>query len=211
MAIDQTGQVTTTGMMNNPNANLQVPDMSTLVEPQQVDQDVAGLKYTPKGVTIDEAIATFKKIFNRDPVDLKEVEEFYKNRSLSERPTESEEQGIVKRLQNLTADDMTVLDPILSPSVKTVLAKIIPEIAPMLEGVGTNEETVPIKASVFTSLPQDIQSFIIESSTNEMDTNNVPLDTSSNVQGMMTPQEPEIPQTADEGMNYDQIDGVELS
>ena len=211
MAIDQTGQVTTTGMMNNPNANLQVPDMSTLVEPQQVDQDVAGLKYTPKGVTIDEAIATFKKIFNRDPVDLKEVEEFYKNRSLSERPTESEEQGIVKRLQNLTADDMTVLDPILSPSVKTVLTKIIPEIAPMLEGVGTNEETVPIKASVFTSLPQDIQSFIIESSTNEMDTNNVPLDTSSNVQGMMTPQEPEIPQTADEGMNYDQIDGVELA
>ena len=35
MAIDRTGQVTTTGMMNNPNANLQVPDMSTLVEPQQ--------------------------------------------------------------------------------------------------------------------------------------------------------------------------------
>ena len=121
------------------------------------------------------------------------------------------EVGIVERLQNLTADDMIVLDPILSPSVKTVLTKIIPEIAPMLEGVGTNEETVPIKASVFTSLPQDIQSFIIESSTNEMDTNNVPLDTSSNVQGMMTPQEPEIPQTADEGMNYDQIDGVELS
>ena len=211
MAIDQTGQVTTTGMMNNPNANLQVPDMSTLVEPQQVDQDVAGLKYTPKGVTIDEAIATFKKIFNRDPVDLKEVEEFYKNRSLSERPTESEEQGIVKRLQNLTADDMTVLDPILSPSVKTVLAKIIPEIAPMLEGVGTNEETVPIKASVFTSLPQDIQSFIIESSTNEMDTNNVPLDTTSATAGMMSPQEPEVPQNADDGMNYDQIDGIDLA
>ena len=35
MAIDQTGQITTTGMMNNPNANLQVPDMSNLVEPKQ--------------------------------------------------------------------------------------------------------------------------------------------------------------------------------
>ena len=174
MAIDQTGQITTTGMMNNPNANLQVPDMSNLIEPKQ-------------NVEAPTQMAA-------QPVD-----------------NTPRELGIIKRLQNLTADDMIVLDPILSPSVKTVLAKIIPEIAPMLEGVGTNEETVPIKASVFTSLPQDIQSFIIESSTNEMGTNNVPLDTSSNVQGMMTPQEPEIPQTADEGMNYDQIDGVELA
>ena len=106
---------------------------------------------------------------------------------------------------------MIVLDPILSPSVKTVLTKIIPEIGPMLEGVGTDEETVPIKASVFTSLPQDIQSFIIESSTNEMDTNNVPLDTTSATAGMMSPQEPEVPQNADDGMNYDQIDGIDLA
>ena len=174
MAIDQTGQVTTTGMMNNPNANLQVPDMSTLVEPQQNTEAPAQMATQPVDNT-------------------------------------PREEGLLERLQTLTADDMIVLDPILSPSVKTVLTKIIPEIAPMLEGVGTNEETVPIKASVFTSLPQDIQSFIIESSTNEMDTNNVPLDTSSNVQGMMTQQKPELPETADEGMNYDQIDGVELS
>ena len=174
MAIDQTGKVTTTGMMNNPNANLQVPDMSTLVEPQQ-------------NVEAPTQMAA-------QPVD-----------------NTPREEGLIERLQTLTADDMIVLDPILSPSVKTVLTKIIPEIAPMLEGVGTNEETVPIKASVFTSLPQDIQSFIIESSTNEMDTNNVPLDTTSATAGMMTPQEPEIPQTADEGMNYDQIDGVELA
>ena len=174
MAIDQTGQVTTTGMMNNPNANLQVPDMSTLVEPQQ-------------NVEAPTQMAA-------QPVD-----------------NTPREEGLLERLQTLTADDMIVLDPILSPSVKTVLTKIIPELGPMLEGVGTNEETVPIKASVFTSLPQDIQSFIIESSTNEMDTNNVPLDTSSNVQGMMTPQEPELPQAADEGVDYDQIDGVELA
>ena len=31
MAIDQRGQVTTTGMMNNPTTNAQVPDMSNLV------------------------------------------------------------------------------------------------------------------------------------------------------------------------------------
>ncbi len=169
MAINQTGQVTTTGMMNNPNANLQVPDMSTLVEPQQNVEAPAQMATQPADNT-------------------------------------PREEGLLERLQTLTADDMIVLDPILSPSVKTVLTKIIPEIAPMLEGVGTNEETVPIKASVFTSLPQDIQSFIIESSTNEMDTNNVPLDTSSNVEGMMTQKESTIPQTVEGDIDYSQID-----
>ena len=170
MAINPQGQVTTTGMMNNPTTNLQVPDMSNLIKPEKkVEKPTQSVDNTPR------------------------------------------ELGIVERLQNLTADDMIVLDPILSPSVKTVLAKIIPEIAPMLEGVGTDEETVPIKASVFTSLPQDIQSFIIESSTNEMDTNNVPLDTASATTGMMSPQEPQLPETADDGINYDQIDGIDLA
>ena len=165
MAINPQGQVTTTGMMNNPTTNVQAPDMSNLAPPQQnVKAPTQPVDNTPREV------------------------------------------GIVERLQNLTADDMIVLEPILSPSVKTVLAKIIPEIGPMLEGVGTDEETVPIKASVFTSLPQDIQSFIIESSTNEMDTNNVPLDTTSNETGMMARKEPEISQTSEEDMDYSQID-----
>ena len=165
MAINPQGQVTTTGMMNNPTTDLQVPDMSNLIQPE-------------------------KKVENpTQPVD-----------------NTPRELGIVERLQNLTADDMIVLDPILSPSVKTVLAKIIPEIAPMLEGVGTDEETVPIKASVFTSLPEDIQNFIIQSSTDQMDTNNVPLDTSSDVTGMMAQQESTIPQTSEGDMDYSQID-----
>jgi hypothetical protein len=169
MAINPQGQVTTTGMMNNPTTNVQAPDMSNLAPPQQNVKEPTQMAAQPVDNTPREV-------------------------------------GIVERLQNLTADDMIVLNPILSPSVKTVLAKIIPEIGPMLEGVGTDEETVPIKASVFTSLPQDIQSFIIESSTNEMDTNNVPLDTTSNETGMMARQEPEIPQTSEGDMDYSQID-----
>ena len=169
MAINPQGQVTTTGMMNNPTTNVQAPDMSNLAPPQQNVKEPTQMAAQPVDNTPREV-------------------------------------GIVERLQNLTADDMIVLNPILSPSVKTVLAKIIPEIGPMLEGVGTDEETVPIKASVFTSLPQDIQSFIIESSTNEMDTNNVPLDTTSNETGMMARKEPEISQTSEEDMDYSQID-----
>ena len=165
MAINPQGQVTTTGMMNNPTTNAQVPDMSNLIQPE-------------------------KKVENpTQPVD-----------------NTPRELGIVERLQNLTADDMIVLNPILSPSVKSVLSKIIPEISPMLEGVGTDEETVPIKASVFTSLPEDIQNFIIQSSTDQMDTNNVPLDTSSDATGMMAQQESTIPQTAEGDMDYSQID-----
>ena len=165
MAINPQGQVTTTGMMNNPTTNAQVPDMSNLIQPE-------------------------KKVENpTQPVD-----------------NTPRELGIVERLQNLTADDMIVLNPILSPSVKSVLSKIIPEISPMLEGVGTDEETVPIKASVFTSLPEDIQNFIIQSSTDQMDTNNVPLDTPSDKVGMMASQEPTIPQTSEGDMDYSQID-----
>ena len=169
MAINPQGQVTTTGMMNNPTTNVQAPDMSNLAPPQQNVKEPTQMAAQPVDNTPREV-------------------------------------GIVERLQNLTADDMIVLNPILSPSVKTVLAKIIPEIGPMLEGVGTDEETVPIKASVFTSLPQDIQSFIIESSTNEMGTNNVPLDTSPDTSGMMARQESEIPQTSEGDMDYSQID-----
>ena len=72
--------------MNNPNANLQVPDMSNLVEPKQ-------------NVEAPTRMAA-------QPVD-----------------NTPREEGLLERLQTLTADDMIVLDPILSPSVKTVLTK----------------------------------------------------------------------------------------
>ena len=111
--------------------------------------------------------------------------------------------------KQITAEDMTVLAPVLSPSVKSVLTKIVPGIKPLLEGIGINEETVPVKVSTFASLPEDIQDFIIESSTDRMDTNNVPLDTPSDTQGIMSQQEPELPETPEAGMDYDQIDGID--
>ena len=173
MAIDQRGQVTTTGMMNKSGMDLQIPNMSNLTPPkQQVKQPVQKVK---------------------QPVD-----------------NTPREAGIVESIQrNVTAEDMTVLAPVLSPSVKNVLVKILPDIAPLMEGIGPNEETVPIKVSTFASLPGDIQDFIIQSSTNEMDTNNVPLDTPPDATGMMARKESELPETPEEGIDYDQIDGIE--
>ena len=109
--------------------------------------------------------------------------------------------------KQITAEDMTVLAPVLSPSVKSVLTKIIPEISPLLEGIGTNEETVPVKVSTFTSLPEDIQNFIIESSTQPMDTNNVPLDTAPQSSGMMARSQDDssdIPQDDSVGVDINQ-------
>ena len=173
MAIDQRGQVTTTGMMNKSGMDLQIPNMSNLTPPkQQVKQPVQKVK---------------------QPVD-----------------NTPREAGIVESIQrNVTAEDMTVLAPVLSPSVKNVLVKILPDIAPLMEGIGPNEETVPVKVSTFASLPGDIQDFIIQSSTNEMDTNNVPLDTPPDATGMMARKESELPETPEEGIDYDQIDGIE--
>ena len=70
MAINPQGQVTTTGMMNNPTTDLQVPDMSNLIQPEKkVEKPTQPVDNTPR------------------------------------------ELGIVERLQNLTADDMIVLNP----------------------------------------------------------------------------------------------------
>ena len=164
MAIDYTGQVTTTGMMNkSPGANTQVPNMSNLVPPKEPTQSVG-------------------------------------------QPIEQPTSNAVGQNQ-ITAEDMTVLAPVLSPSVKSVLAKIIPEITPLLEGIGIDEETVPVKVSTFASLPGDIQDFIIQSSTQQMDTNNVPLDTAPQASGMMAKSQDDssnIPQDDSAGVDINQ-------
>jgi hypothetical protein len=168
MAIDYTGQVTTTGMMNqSAGTNTQVPDMTNLASSEQPTQ----------------------------PPQLKQP-------IRSEPPVET-----TARPNQITAEDMTILAPVLSPSVKSVLTKIIPEISPLLEGIGTDEETVPVKVSTFTSLPEDIQNFIIESSTQQMDTNNVPLDTAPQSSGMMAKSQDDssdIPQDDSAGVDLNQ-------
>jgi hypothetical protein len=172
MAINQRGNVTTTGMMNKPVENLQVPDMSNLASSQQ-------------------------------PVEKKQL---VKAEQPVQQIKDPNEINVGERLRNITAEDMTVLEPVLSPSVKRVLAKIMPEITSLLEGVGSNEETIPVKFSVMDSLPTEIQNYILESNNPQtMDNNNVPLDT--NVQsGMMAKQPSSMIDTTESDINYESID-----
>ena len=183
MAIDQRGQVTTTGILNKPNMNVQAPNMSSLVPPPQKEVRQPHQEVKQPAQVAQQPVSNIPK-----------------------------ESGIIENIQNnITAEDMTVLAPVLSPSVKSVLVKIVPEITPLMEGIGPDEETVPVKVSTFTSLPGDIQDFIIQSSTeDQMDTNNVPLDTPPDTPGMMARQEPEIPGTPEEGIDYDQIDNPDI-
>ena len=50
---------------------------------------IAGLPGIPKGLTVDDAIKTFKMSLDRDPKNLKEVIDFFKNRKLSKLPNSS--------------------------------------------------------------------------------------------------------------------------
>ena len=192
MAIDSRGQITTTGILNKPNTNVQAPNMSNLTQTQ--------VKQSAQVPQVKQSAQVPQPVARKVPQPI--------TREIPQRSVENlNKDNTVERLQTLTAEDMTILVPVLSPSVKSVLAKIIPEITPLLEGIGTNEETVPVKVSTFASLPGDIQDFIIQSTTeDQMDTNNVPLDTPSDTSGMMARQEPKIPQTSEEGMSYNQID-----
>tara|TARA_R100001510_G_C7528098_1_gene120698 strand:+ start:351 stop:602 length:252 start_codon:yes stop_codon:yes gene_type:complete len=49
---------------------------------------VAGLPGIPKGLTVDDAIETFKMSLDRDPKNLKEVIDFFKNRKLNKKTPE---------------------------------------------------------------------------------------------------------------------------
>ena len=50
---------------------------------------IAGLPGIPKGLTVDDAIKTFKMSLDRDPKNVQEVIDFFKNRKLSKLPNSS--------------------------------------------------------------------------------------------------------------------------
>lgn len=51
-------------------------------------------------------------------------------------------------LKDLTAEDNATLDSVLSPSVKTAIGKIAPDLKPLFDQFGTNEPNVVIPLSV---------------------------------------------------------------
>ena len=172
MAIDYTGQVTTTGLMNQGGTNVQVPDMRNLTPPKQPEQV-------------------------KQPVKTDQTTVAQKGRS-----------------NEITDEDMAVLSPVLSPSVVNVLRKLVPKFGPFLAQAGTGEENIVLPRSVVVNYAtrmyggnedEAVQSFVADLSTStQMDTNNVPLDrtTDQASSGMMA--QPDLPEQDDSGVDINQ-------
>ena len=162
MAIDQTGKVTTTGLMGGGPKLPKAPDMSGLAQ----------TKAPPRKDVPPET---------KGPVP---------------------EDNITNKLTNLTDEEKIAIDAVLSPSIVSILKKIAPESGPLLDQFGSNEENVTLPISVVRQYAikiyggdekQAIESFIADlSGSQQMENNNVPLDTG---EGGMLAQQPDTSET----------------
>jgi len=112
----------------------------------------------------------------------------------AERPAPVENQNLESKINNLTDEDKTTLETVLSPSVVNVLKKIAPELSPLLDQAGSNEENITLPISVVVNYAIKmyggdeklaVQNFITDLSGEQPDNTNVPPDTATQTQGMM--------------------------
>ena len=183
MAIDYRGQVTTTGLMNqSPGVNVRAPDMSKLT-PEQPKQPVRQPEQVKQPARTDQTI-----------------------------PVQAATTG---KSNTITDEDMAVLSPVLSPSVVNVLRKLVPKFGPFLAQAGTGEENIVLPRSIVVSYAtrmyggnedEAVQNFVADLSSTQMDTNNVPLDrtTDQASSGMMTKNESQLPEQDDSGVDVNQ-------
>ena len=173
MAIGPDNQVTTTGLMGSTPKLPNAPDMSGLGQGQTQD----GKQPAP----------------------------------IAERPTESQDPNIDGRIQNLSEIEIAQLDGLLGPSNAAILKKIAPEASDLIDQFTSEEDVVSLPISAIKAYAMKIyggdeklavQNFITDLSGQEPDNTNVPPDTATESQGMMTQQSDDLPsdiQAIDEG------------
>ena len=135
-------------------------------------------------------------------------------KAMAEKPAPVEDQNLESKINNLTDEDKIILKTVLSPSVVNVLKKVAPEISPLLDQAGSNEENVVLPVSIVKNYAikryggadeaEAVQNFITDLSGEQPDNNNVPPGAAEGSQGMMAQQSP--PETETSGVNFDQID-----
>ena len=175
MAIDSKGQVTTTGLMGGQPKMPDVPDMSGLNQTQtQGDREPA-------------------------PMAKKLVTE------------KTQDPNIEERIQNLNETEIAQLDGLLGPTNAAILKKIAPEASGLIDQFTSEEDVVSLPISIVTAYAVKmyggdkklaVQNFITDLSGEQSDNTNVPPDTATEPQGMMTQQSDDVPsdiQTIDEG------------
>ena len=132
---------------------------------------------------------------------------------MAERPAPegAQDPNIEERLQDLNETEVAQLDGLLGPTNAAILKKIAPEASGLIDQFTSEEDVVSLPISIVTAyavkmyggdkkLP--LQNFITDLSGEQSDNTNVPPDTATESQGMMTQQSDDVPsdiQTIDEG------------
>jgi hypothetical protein len=126
-------------------------------------------------------------------------------------PEKTKDPNIEKRIQNLNETEIAQLDGLLGPSNAAILKKIAPEASGLIDQFTSEEDVVSLPISIVTAYAVKmyggdeklaVQNFITDLSGEQSDNTNVPPDTATESQGMMTQQSDDVPsdiQAIDEG------------
>ena len=117
---------------------------------------------------------------------------------------EVKDPAVIEKLNSLSTKEKEQLDMVLSPSLSSILTKIIPEASGVISQFTSAEENVILPVSVVKNFakkkyPSDteqesIQGFVTELSESQSDDNNVPPENVQASNGMMA-QEPDTTNT----------------
>ena len=177
MAIDYTGKVTTTGLMNQGGTNVQVPDMRNLTPPKQPEQDKQPVRTEQTTPVQTATTGKSNAITDEDMAVLSPV--------LSP--------SVVNVLRKLVPKFAPFLAQAGTGEENIVLPRsVVVNYATKMYG-GNNED-------------EAIQSFITDLSDTQMDNTNVPLDSTTDQMssGMMTKNEPPLPEQDDSDIDVSQ-------
>ena len=132
---------------------------------------------------------------------------------MAERPAPegAQDPNIEERLQDLNETEVAQLDGLLGPTNAAILKKIAPEASDLIDQFTSEEDVVSLPISIVTAYAVKmyggdkklaVQNFITDLSGEQSDNTNVPPDTATESQSMMTQQSDDVPsdiQTIDEG------------
>ena len=117
---------------------------------------------------------------------------------------EVKDPAVIEKLNSLSDEEKQQLDMVLSPSLSSILTKIIPEASGVISQFTSAEENVILPVSVVKNFArkkypsnteqESIQGFVTELSESQSDDNNVPPENVQASNGMMA-QEPDMTNT----------------
>ena len=134
---------------------------------------------------------------NVPPPDMSKIKMPTERKQVAQQPAEQpveqaapQESGLAEKIQSLTNEDKATLSVVLSPSVSKVIAKLAPDVEPLLARFTKEEENIVLPVSIVKSFAvrkyggdenQAVQSFASDLA-GQMDQQSVPPDTETNIQ-----------------------------